>query len=177
MAAASEVVCPMCGFKNPANAARCASCGARVEELGTGDLSDEELHAKRHQQEGFEWKWVGVSFGIYIALQAITLMVLPLVISQYDPQGAPGLLISAGVWFVGGIVVGFVSPGKTFLEPAVGAMIAAVPTVAYLMYISEVHKVSLLAGIIAGLLGVMITLFGAFLGEKMQMGTRGHAAR
>ncbi len=177
MAAAAEIVCPMCGFKNPANTARCASCGARVEALGSGDLSDEELHAKRHQQEGFEWKWVFVAFGIYMVLQAIVLVLMPLVISQYDPQGPPGLLISAGVWFVGGIVVGFVSPGKTFLEPAVGALLAAVPTVAYLMYISEVHKVSVLAGIIAGLLGVMITLFGAFIGEKVQMNTRGHATR
>lgn len=177
MAAAGEVICPMCGFKNPANAARCASCGARVEALSSTDLTDEELHAKRHQQEGFEWKWVFVSFGIYMLMQAIVLGALPLVIPQYDPQGPPGLLISAAVWFVGGIVVGFVSPGKTFLEPAVGALLAVVPTVAYLMYISEVHKVSLLAGIIAGLLGVMITLFGAFLGEKMQMGVRGPATR
>jgi hypothetical protein len=167
----------MCGFKNPANAARCASCGARVETLGAGDLTEEEIQARRHQQEGFEWKWVFVAFGIYMVLQAIVLVALPRIITQYDPQGAPGLLISAGVWFVGGIVVGFVSPGKTFLEPAVGALMAAVPTIAYLLHISEVQPLSVLAGVIGGLLGVMITLFGAFLGEKLQMGTRGHATR
>lgn len=177
MAATTEVVCPMCGFKNPANAARCASCGARVESLSSTDLTEEELHARRHQQEGFEWKWVAVSFAIYMVLQAIVLVALPMVIYQYDPQGAPGLLISAGVWFVGGIVVGWVSPGKTFLEPAVGALAAAVPTIAYLLHISEVQPLSLLAGIIGGLLGVMITLFGAFLGEKIQGGSRGHATR
>lgn len=175
--AASEIVCPMCGFKNPAEASRCASCGARVEALSSSDMTEEELHAKRHQQEGFEWKWVFVAFGIYMILQAIVLVAMPLVITMYDPQGAPGLLISAAVWFVGGILVGFVSPGKTFLEPAVGAMLAAVPTIGWLMHISEVQPLSLLAAIIGGLLGVMITLFGAFLGEKLQMGTRGHATR
>lgn len=177
MAATTEVVCPMCGFKNPANAARCASCGAKVEALSSSDLTEEELQARRHQQDGFEWKWVFVSFAIYMVMQAIVLAVLPLFIYQYDPQGAPGLLISAGVWFVGGIVVGFVSPGKTFLEPAVGALIAAIPTIAYLLSISEVQPLSLLAGIIGGLLGVMITLFGAFIGEKIQGGSRGHAVR
>jgi len=173
--APTEIVCPVCGFKNAANAARCTSCGARVETLGPADLTDEELHAKRHQQEGFEWKWALVAFGIYMTLQGLILVALPFVITTYDPQGLPGLLISGAVWFVGGIVVGFVSPGKTFIEPAVGALLAVVPTVVWLNHIADVHQLSLLAYIIGGLLGVMITLFGAFVGEKLQMGTRGHA--
>jgi hypothetical protein len=165
----------MCGFKNPSTAKRCSSCGARVEAYGSAELTADEEHAKRHQQEGFEWKWTFISFFIYFVLQAFILGVLPLVINSYDPQGLPGLLISAGVWFVGGMVVGFISPGKTFLEPTVGALFAAIPTIAWIAYISDVRQLSTPAYIIAGLLGVMITLFGAFLGEKIQMGTRGHS--
>ena len=33
-----------------------------------------------------------------------------------------------------GILVGWISPGKTFLEPAAGALVAVVPTVWWLVY-------------------------------------------
>src|SRR4051794_41081394 len=122
--AATEITCPMCGFKNAANVARCVSCGAKVESFGAGDYTEEEEAARRHQQETFEWKWAFIAVGVYLALQAIILVVAPMLISSFDPQGMPGLFISVAVWFVGGIVVGFISPGKTFLEPAVGALIA-----------------------------------------------------
>lgn len=165
----------MCGFNNPAKAERCSSCGAKIEAFGPGALTDEELYERRYQQDGFVWKWAWVAFGIYMALQGIILGVLPMVIDQYDPQGLPGLVISAAVWFVGGIIVGYISPGKTFIEPAVGAMLAAVPTVAWLKLIADVYELSLIAYIVFGMLGVMVTLFGAFLGEKFQMGAEAQA--
>jgi hypothetical protein len=168
MAAADEIMCPVCGVKNPASASRCNSCGARIEALSSTDLTEEEERARAHQQDTFEWRWVFVALFIYLTLQGLILGALPLVISTYDPQGLPGLLISAGVWFLGGIVVGFVSPGKTFFEPTVGALIAVIPTILYLKWIADVHELSMLAYVVGGLLGVMITLFGAFVGEKIQ---------
>lgn len=168
---ADEIMCPVCGAKNPASAARCNSCGARIEAL-TADLTEEEERARASQQDTFEWKWVFISLFIYLVLQGLVLAALPLVISAYDPQGLPGLLISAALWFVGGIVVGFVSPGKTFVEPAVGALFAVVPTVAYLYSIADVRQLSMPAYLVGGLLGVMITMLGAFIGEKLQGGSR-----
>ncbi|MEM7448751.1 MAG: zinc ribbon domain-containing protein [Myxococcota bacterium] len=170
MAAPDQIVCAVCGAKNPANAKRCNSCGARIEEIRS-EYEDDELLARQNQQDGFEWKWVFISFSIYMLLQTVILGVLPLVIDAYDPQGLPGLLISAGLWFLGGIIVGMISPGKTFFEPAVGAMIAVLPTIAYLWWIADVYELSMLAYITGGLLGVMVTLPGAFLGEKIQGNT------
>jgi len=176
--AANEIICPVCGSKNAGGTARCVSCGARLEGLGGADYTDEELAARRHQQEGFEWKWAILAFVVYLVLQAIILGALPLVISAFDPQGINGLFISVGVWFFGGILVGAVSPGKTFLEPAVGALIAVVPTIAYLMFITpEGFEPSFLAYIVLGLLGAMISLLGAFIGEKIQMTVRGAPRR
>ena len=188
--AATEIVCPMCGFKNAPNTTRCVSCGAKIDELSATEYTEEEERARRHQQEGFEWKWAFLSAAIYLVLQAVILIGLQFVISSYDPIGLNGLLISVAVWFVGGILVGVVSPGKTFVEPAVGALFAVVPTIIYVKLITPDQplearpnaadlgsgfELSLLAYIMAGLLGVMISLFGAFLGEKIQMSTRGHA--
>ena len=164
-----EITCPMCGFSNPESAERCRSCGAKVEEVST-TYSGEEAYERRYQQDHFEWRWALLAAGVYLAAQMVILVGLPFVISTFDPQGLPGLLISVAVWFVGGIIVGAVSPGKTFIEPAIGALIAVIPTVSYLALTTpDGFQPTLLAYIVTALLGVMIALFGAFLGEKLQM--------
>jgi len=167
--ASENIICSVCGAHNPANKSRCEACGAKIESLGSLDLSAEERQAKRYQQDGFSWAWVIGAFAIYLTLQAIALAALPMVINSYDPQGLWGLLISAGIWFLGGIVVGAVSPGKTFIEPSVGAAVAVLPTIAWLMYISDWAELSLISYIIFGALGVMMTLIGALIGEKIQI--------
>jgi hypothetical protein len=170
MAAATEIVCAMCGAKNAAGAARCVSCGAKLDPLAhMANYSDEELAARANQQDSFDWKWVGMAFGVYFFLQLLVLFVGPLAISTFDPQGMPGIFLSAVIWFVGGIAIGVISPGKTFLEPAVGALIACPFTIGYLMWVTpDGFNPSLLAYLIGGILGVMISLFGAFFGEKLQ---------
>ena len=61
--------------------------------------------------------------------------------------------------------------GKTFVEPAVGAMIAAIPTLSLvsLRTPSGAFEPTLLAYIVCAVMGVMTALFGAFIGEKLQM--------
>jgi hypothetical protein len=174
------IVCHVCGFKNEPNTERCVSCGARLEAVQVEYTAEEEA-ARANQQEGFSILWVIVAFVVYVTLQGLIIGVLPLVIPTYDPQGFAGLAISVAVWFVGGIAVGFISPGKTFLEPAVGALVAAIPTIAYLRWITPdgnpnmpAFELSLIAYVVGGAMGVMISLFGAFLGEQLQRITRGH---
>ncbi len=167
---ADTVTCPMCGFENQAGATRCVSCGAKIEAFGAGEYTEEESLARRFEQEDFEWKWAGIACGVYVAMQTVFLVILPLIISSFDPQGLAGLGISVAIWFLGGIVMGLISPGKTFLEPAVGAAIAAIPTIMYQRAITpEGFEPSMLAYIVAGVLGIMISLFGAFIGERIQM--------
>ncbi len=169
--AANEIICPMCGFKNAPNTARCVSCGAKLEAVGA-DVTDDEGRPKRGT-ESFDWKWAFISLGIFIALQGVILGALPKVISTFDPQGFSALLLTIGVCMLGGVIVGLVSPGRTVFEPAVGALIAAVPTIGYIMFITPTaFGVSLPAYIMGGLIGVSISLFGAFLGEKIQGGKR-----
>ena len=170
---AETVTCSMCGFDNPAAAKRCVSCGAKIEAFGTGEYTEEEALARRFEQESFEWKWAAIACVIYLGLQLVVLVALPQVIQTFDPQGLAGLGISVAIWFVGGIIMGVVSPGKTFLEPAVGAALAALPTIIYQRAITpEGFEPSMLAYIVAGILGVMISLFGAFIGERIQMSGR-----
>lgn len=174
---ADTVTCPMCGFENQAGVARCVSCGAKIEAFGAGEYTEEEALARRFEQEHFEWKWAGIACGIYMALQTVILVIMPSIISVFDPQGLAGLGIAVVIWFFGGMIMGFISPGKTFLEPAVGAAIAAIPTIAYQRAITpEGFEPSMLAYIVASMLGIMVSLFGAFLGERIQMGSSGKPA-
>lgn len=167
---AAEITCPMCGFKNPADRERCQSCGARVEALSAGH-GDDDAHARRYQQDDFEWKWALIATGLFSALQALILGAIPLAVSAFDPQGLPGLMLSVPVAFVGGVVMGAISPGKTFVEPAVGAMLASVPMIAIISAITPdgAFEPTLLAYVICATMGIMMALFGAFLGEKIQM--------
>jgi hypothetical protein len=161
----------MCGFKNPESIERCRSCGAKVEELSTS-YSDEEAYERRYQQDSFEWKWVIRSSVAFLVANIVILVGLPKAISTFDPQGLAGLLIAVGIFLVGGIGVGLISPGKTFLEPALGALIAVIPTASYVAISTPEgpFQPTLLAYIVAGSLGVMLALFGAFLGEKIANG-------
>lgn len=167
-AAQEEVTCPVCGFKNPLDAGRCQSCGAKVEAY-TAAYTSEEEHARRHQQDDFRWPWAMVAALVYVVLQGIVLAALPRAIPAFDPQGMAGLMVSIGVAFVGGIAVAWLSPGKTFIEVPVGAMIAAVPTLAYIALTTpDGFQPTLLAYIICAIMGVMISLIGAFLGERIE---------
>ena len=164
-----DITCPVCGFNNPPSTARCRSCGAKVEAL-VANYTAEEEEARRYQQDSFEWKWALMAAGVYLVLQAVILIAGPVAVSTFDPQGLPGLMISAVVWFFGGIAVGLISPGKTFVEPAAGAVLAVPPTIAYLALTTpDGFQPSMMAYIIFSLLGVMVALFGAFLGERIQM--------
>lgn len=167
---ARDQMCPMCGAKNPANAKRCESCGARLEALGDA-LSEEEHSSRRYQQDGFSWLWAGVAFFTYFISQAIVLVLLRMMLggAGYDPQGGAGIMLAAIVFFVGGIVIGVISPGKTFIEPAVAAALVSLPTIGWLMHIQDVHTLSTAAYFIGGAMGVMTSLMGAFLGERVQM--------
>lgn len=168
--AESTITCSVCGYKNDASAERCHSCGAKLEEL-RASYTPEEQAARRYQQDGFEWRWAGIAATVFLVLQTIILVGLPNAIATFDPQGLAGLMVSAGVWFFGGIAVGVISPGKTFIEPAAGALMAVPPTIAYLAVTTPAgFQPSMMAYIVFSLLGVMLALFGAFLGERAQTG-------
>lgn len=165
---AETIVCAVCNHVNKATDPRCQACGAKLEALTALDGSDGDAHARRHHQDKFDWKWVAVALAIYIPLGLVALVVLPMVLPSYDPQGLWGLLISGAVWFVGGVGVGYLSPGRTFIEPSVAALITSIPTVSWLQHISTVYQVSIGMYMAAALLGVLATVLGSFTGERFQ---------
>jgi len=165
--AAEEIECHVCGASNPKVSERCRSCGARLSELAS-DLSEEEVYARRHQPDEFEPRWVFISFGLFLVMAALAVALLPLIISTYDPQGFPGIVIVIILWFIGAGAINYASPGKNFLEPPVGGFLAAIPTMVYLSSIADVYKLSTGAYVLGVLMATMMALMGAFVGNLLK---------
>jgi hypothetical protein len=171
MASPKTVVCPTCGFRNqvPLAKGRCVSCGAKVEELKRSLTRQEELE-RRYQQEGFNFMWFAISILIQSVLTAALVIGVPMVVPLVDFEGSAGMLVSIPVWFVGGMLVGLISPGKTFIEPVAAAFLVAMPTAMFLFQTQTVKTMPSFMYILLSVLGVLFTLIGAFIGERIQMG-------
>jgi len=159
--------------------ARCPACGVALDRAemsladapspppGTPRRGDRELAKHRAGQQTFSWRWVMVSLGVFAIVQLGPLWLLRL-------DGWVGVGLSVSVWFVGGLVVGFVSPGKTIFEPALAALGCALPTMVWLHFVTPRGLgPSGLAYVVAGVAGVGLGLLGARLGETIQDLTQG----
>ena len=166
-----KILCPSCGFSNTAPLAnnRCVSCGAKIEDLKRTLTRQEELE-RRYQQEGFSLTWFGVSIGIITVMTAALVMGLPMVVPLFDFEGSAGMTVAIPVWFLGGMLIGLVSPGRTFIEPMVAVFLVALPT-AFLLHAGQTVKtMPAFMYALMSFLGVVFTLIGSYIGERIQMG-------
>ncbi|HWP09521.1 MAG TPA: hypothetical protein VNN72_27460 [Polyangiaceae bacterium] len=172
-----KIICPSCGFANSAPLAngRCASCGAKVEDVKRSLTREEELE-RRYQQESFSITWFMVSIAIMLVTTAAFVMGLPMVIPALDFEGSAGMMVSIPVWFFGGMLIGLVSPGRTFVEPMIAVFLVAMPT-AFILYSGQTVKtMPAFMYVLLSALGVLFTLIGAYVGERVQMGPAPKAA-
>jgi hypothetical protein len=166
-----SMVCPSCGVRNapvPASG-RCVSCGAKMEALKPIRSAELERQ-RRYQQEGFSPLWCTIALVVQAVLTAAIVVGLPMVVGVLDFEGSNGMIIAIPVWFLGGMLLGMISPGKTFIEPVVAAFLVAIPTVFYLYRGQTVRTLPIFMYVILALVGVMFTLIGAYIGERIQMG-------
>ena len=172
MANQKTVVCPSCGFRNtpPPPNHRCGSCGAKMEALGRGIRSREEELERRYQQEGFNLTWMLISLIVQGVLTAALVIGLPIVVPLFDFEGGNGMLVTIPVWFLGGLLVGLISPGRTFVEPVVASFFAAIPTIFYLVRSQTVRTMPTFMYVIMATIGVLFTLIGSYIGERIQLG-------
>lgn len=171
MAQPNKIICPSCGFKNsaPLPNNRCVSCGAKVDDLKQALARHDELE-RRYQQEGFSLGWFVVSLVIMTVLTAAIVMGLPMVVPALDFEGSAGMIVAIPVWFAGGVLVGLISPGRTFIEPVVATFLIAIPTAFLLFRGQTVKTMPAFMYILMSALGVLFTLIGSYLGERVQMG-------
>ena len=170
--AAAKGACPSCGVaKNSPGATRCVSCGAKLEALpGKIQRSREEELERRYNQEGMSVQWLFIAFAVQTVLTAALVFGLPMVLTAIDFEGGNGMTVCVPVWFLGGLLVGMISPGRTFIEPVVASFIVAIPTTFFLVQSQTVRTMPTFLYVIMASIGVLFTLIGAYIGERIQLG-------
>ena len=173
-----KIVCPSCGFKNtgPLLNNRCVSCGAKIDDLKARSLNRQEELERRYQQEGFSVGWFVISILIMAVLTAALVIGLPMVVPALDFEGSAGMLMAIPVWFTGGLLVGLISPGKTFVEPVVAVFLVAIPTAFFLFETQTVKTMPAFMYVLMSALGILFCLIGSYIGERVQMGPPAKAA-
>ena len=170
MASGKLVSCPSCGFsKNPPGSVRCGSCGAKIEAMQKLRSREEELE-RRYQQEGVSLQWLFIAIAVQGVLTAALVFGLPRIVTLLDFEGGNGMIVCVPVWFLGGLLVGMISPGKTFTEPVVASFFVAIPTVFYTVVTRTRDFTPVFMFIIMAAVGVLFTLIGSYIGERIQMG-------
>jgi hypothetical protein len=169
--AAAKSACASCGFtKNPPGSTRCVSCGSKLEGTVGKMRSREEELERRHQQEGMSVQWLFIAFAVQTVLTAALVFGLPMVVTAIDFEGGNGMTVCVPVWFLGGLLVGMISPGRTFIEPVVASFIVAIPTTFFLKGSETVRTLPTFLYVIMAAIGVLFTLIGAYIGERIQLG-------
>ncbi len=137
-----------------------------IKSARTTDLD----RSRKHGQEGFSLTWWVGSILVQTVLTAAFVVGLPMAVGQLDFEGSYGMTVCIPIWFFGGLLVGMISPGKTFLEPMLATFLVAIPTVFYLAKTQTVRTMPVFMYVILALIGLLFTLIGSYMGERIQMG-------
>ena len=171
----SAPACPACGatISSPATDRQCPACGARLRDSSISGYDEAE---RSHHQEGFSLTWCGISLLVVGILTAAVVMGLPMVVPLFDFEGSAGMMLSIPVWFVSGMLVGLISPGRKVLEPVVATFLVAMPT-AFLLFAGQTVKVMpSFMYVLLSALGVLFSMIGSYAGERIQLGPNGSAS-
>ena len=172
MAESKTISCKYCGSKNPGPLAdnRCRECGAKTDEAPPPPSSRHDELAAAHYQQGFSLPWCGISVAIVSILTASIVMGLPIVIPAFDFEGSTGMMLAIPIWFLSGMLVGLISPGRTVAEPVVATFLVAMPTAFFLFEGQTVKTLPAFMYVLVSALGVLFSLIGSYAGERVQMG-------
>lgn len=114
--------------------------------------------------------WCGISLGVVGILTSAIVIGLPMVVPVFDFEGSAGMMLSIPIWFVSGLLVGLISPGRTVIEPVIATFLVAMPT-AFLLFTGQTVKtMPAFMYVLMSALGVLFAMIGSYAGERIQVG-------
>ncbi|MCG8569066.1 MAG: hypothetical protein MJB14_02895 [Spirochaetes bacterium] len=113
------------------------------------------------EQSNINIKWIGISMIIFLVAQIAVTILSPLIV--IFTLGLGIFLLKPITYFLCGLITGYLSPGVTIAEPAIGAVII---TVVGLFLDRGQH--GFFSVLIASLIAFFCAVAGAKLGERMQ---------
>lgn len=125
-----------------------------------------------NQNNPFSWGWVFSSVAVFVVAQLLlTVVIGQMLFGSRIPHGllqvVQGLLILVS-YFVGGFLIGVISPGVRMIEPALGAFLS-IFLVVFVSFVMPNSYISFnwMRMIIGGVIAFALALYGATLGEKL----------
>ena len=125
-----------------------------------------------YNKHTFSKQWMWISFGIFIVTELILGgLVGGLVVGKFMSMHLRFLLqglLNLVAYFVGGVVIGLISPGIRIYEPAAGAFLSVLVMLVLTVFtpFSFIHF-SLAKVLIGGGIAFFLALTGAKIGERM----------
>ena len=120
----------------------------------------------------FSKKWMIISIVIFIATEVVLgILIGKFIVGNYVSINLRYLVqgvLNIASYFVGGFIIGIISPGLRIYEPAVGAFlsVAIMICISFLTPFRFIHF-SMTKIIIGGGIAFFLALLGARLGEKI----------
>lgn len=141
-----------------------------LESLSLEDDLPPAAWGRNNTTTGFSWTWVGISLAVFISLQVVLgYFAGRYVVAHYFSDNllyaaAGGLSLAS--YFLGGLLIGVVSPRVHMLEPAVGALLAVVATLAVSLL---TPALGLNGGMLmlGGMVAFLMAVWGAKLGDQL----------
>lgn len=114
-----------------------------------------------------QWKWVGISIIIFFIVQIVFSFAFAILgIMTLGIGFILFLILKPVVYYAGGLITGYISPGITIKEPAIAALIISV--LGIIFDSSHFGLGRLLLSVISGAVAFFLAIIGASAGEKMQ---------
>ena len=120
----------------------------------------------------FSWSWVFISMALFVGVELVLGgLVGEVVVGRYVSISTRFLLqgvLNLASYFVGGIVVGVISPGVRIKEPALGAFFAVALMLVLTVFTPySFLRFSLTKVLIGGAIAYVLALTGAKIGERL----------
>ena len=120
----------------------------------------------------FSKGWVLISLAVFIGAEiALGVVVGELVVGRYVSHNLRFMvqgILHVSSFFVGGFIIGFISPGVRITEPAVAAFIAVGVSMVLTLFTPYTFiRASMSKLIIGGVIAYALALAGARLGERL----------
>jgi hypothetical protein len=121
------------------------------------------------QSKKLQWKWVGISFLMYVVFYLLPLVILGKVFGINNQA-------LFGIWVFGGVIIvaavaGYLSEGVTIWEPAIaGAGLVFLWVIFILLFVHRHYSISrdIVPLLIAISIVFLLSLLGAWFGERAQ---------
>jgi hypothetical protein len=131
------------------------------------------------QSSDVSWKWVAIGAMVIIGLNQLLqeLLAAPVGGTLYESMGVPGLylyvaLIAFGSFFVGGLIVGWWSPGETIKEPAFAALAGVLVNAGFNLRNVDGEAMTMMdwaiGSAIMAVIGFLFGMGGGWTGERLQ---------